>query len=248
MSGVSESLLRQAEGVSQTSRLTLLGALELTGGDGPISLPLPAQRLVAFLALHDQPMTRAYIACTLWIDSSEDRAFGSLRSALWRLRREGHHVVEAAHGRLRLAPEVVVDIRETAGAARRVLDSTSELVNDDREQLVRAGDLLPDWYDEWVVLERERFRQLRVHALEGLCERLAAAGRLAEAVEIGLTAVKAEPLRESAHRALIRAYLAEGNYADALRQHRFFSSLVGDRLGLEPSEELNALMMSSLVQ
>jgi DNA-binding SARP family transcriptional activator len=248
MAGASKSLLRPVNGVSQASRVTLLGTFELTGGDSPVLLPLPAQRLVAFLAIHDQPMNRAYIACTLWMDSSEHRAFGSLRSALWRLRHEGQQVVEAVGSRLRLASEVIVDIREAAASARRALDSTSEFVDTDRELLIGARELLPDWYDEWVVLERERFRQLRVHALECLCHRLAASGRFAEAVEIGLTAVEADPLRESAHRALISAYLAERNNSEALRQYEFFRRLLVDRLGLEPSRELNALIEPLLVR
>ena len=79
--------------------------------------------------------------------------------------------------------------------------------------LCRAGELLPHWYDDWVVIERERFRQLRLHALDALCESLAAAGRYAAAVEAGRASVAAEPLRESAHRLLIQAHLAEGNRA-----------------------------------
>ena len=39
------------------------------------------------------------------------------------------------------------------------------------------GELLPDWYDDWVLLERERFRQLRLHALDALCDDLTRAGR-----------------------------------------------------------------------
>ena len=103
-------------------------------------------------------------------------------------------------------------------------------------------DLLPDWYDDWLAFERERFRQLRIHALESLCERLIALERFGEAIETGLAVVTAEPLRESAHRILIRIHLAEGNGAEALGQYRRFRALLHDELGLEPSPEMRTLV------
>jgi len=67
-----------------------------------------------------------------------------------------------------------------------------------------------------VLLERERYHELRLRALKALCDRELRAGRLPQAVAAGLEAVRAEPLRDSARRALIRAHLAEGNNAEAL--------------------------------
>jgi DNA-binding SARP family transcriptional activator len=122
-----------------------------------------------------------------------------------------------------------------------VLDSGAE-VGEPPAALLARGEILPDWYDDWLVIERERFRQLRVHALERLCDRLTAAGRFAEAVDAGLAAVESEPLRESAHRALIRTHLAEGNACEALRQYRAFRELLRRELGLRPSELMEALV------
>src|SRR5262245_15434320 len=231
-----------ANGARRPPRLALLEAFELANGDGPVSVSLPVQRLLAFLALRGRPARRAYVACTLWIDSSEHRAFGSLRSALWRLRRDGYCLVDEANGRLRLASDVRVDVQEAAAAAHRLLDPATELDDVDRDRVLMSGELLPDWYDDWVVIERERFRQLRVHALERLFERLTAERRFTEAVETGLAAVEGEPLRESAHRVLIHAHLAEGNAAEALRQYRVFCALLRERLGLEPSVQMDALV------
>lgn len=231
-----------SSGASRLPRLTLLEAFELTNGAGPVTLSFPVQRLLAFLALRGRPARRAYVACSLWIDSSEDHAFGSLRSALWKLRRDGRALVEEANGRLRLAPDVRVDVHEAAAAAHRLLDPAGEIDDGDRDCVFLRGELLPDWYDDWVVIERERFRQLRVHALERLCERLVFERRFTEAVETGLAAVEGEPLRESAHRVLIHAHLAEGNAAEALRQYRVFRGLLRDRLGLEPSGQMDALV------
>jgi DNA-binding SARP family transcriptional activator len=56
----------------------------------------------------------------------------------------------------------------------------------------------PDWYDDWLQMERERFRQLRLHALETLAERFVALGRHAQAIDAALAAVQVDPLRETA--------------------------------------------------
>jgi DNA-binding SARP family transcriptional activator len=224
--------------------LQLLDSFELVCEGRHLELPLPAQRLLAFLALHDQPMLRGYVAGTLWLDSNEAHAAGSLRSALWRIRRLGLRLVEARGGRLELASVVAVDVRAVVAWARRVLDSSSELAGADVAPIWRAGQLLPDWYEDWVEIERERLRALRAHALEALCHRLTAAGRFGEATEAGLAAVREEPLRESAHRVLIGVHLAEGNRAAALHQYRAFALLLREEVGMAPSSRMELLMES----
>jgi DNA-binding SARP family transcriptional activator len=104
------------------------------------------------------------------------------------------------------------------------------------------GDLLPEWDEDWVVLDRERFRQLRLHALEAQCERLSAAGRYGEALELGLAAVEAEPLRESARRAVVRVHLREGNAVEALRAYAVYERLLEAELGLQPSPTMRRLV------
>ncbi len=142
---------------------------------------------------------------------------------------------------LSLDPGVVVDLREAERLARHALDRTNGSDLDvDTSKL--SGDLLPDWYDEWVVYERERFHQLRLRALDALCSRLADAGRLDGALEIGLAAVADDPLRESSHRAVMRVHLADGNIAEALRQYRLCRRLLNEQLGVEPSERMKELV------
>jgi DNA-binding SARP family transcriptional activator len=110
------------------------------------------------------------------------------------------------------------------------------------EGLNLAADLLPGWYDDWVISAREQVRQLRLRLLEQLCEQLTDAGRFMEAIEVGLTAVADEPLRESAQRAVVRAHLAEGNWSEALRQYEIYRALLDDVLGLEPTEQMARLI------
>lgn len=227
--------------VRARARLTLLGTFELRCAGRPLSLPMSAQRVLAFVALHPRPLLRPYVAGTLWSESSEERAHASLRSALWRLHRVGWPLVESAGPQLRLAAWIDVDLRDAEALARRAHDAGDGAVLDaDPSPLL--GDVLPDWYDDWVLLERERFRQVRLHALDALCERLTCAGRLGEAFRVGLDALAGEPLRESAHRALIRVHLAEGNAAEAVRQYRLCRRLLEEQLGIEPSAQLQALL------
>lgn len=230
---------RCARGVHADARLTLLDAFELACDGASIAIPMSAQRLLAFLALHPRPLLRPFVAGTLWPETTEERAHACLRSALWRLHRLGDGLVDVVGPRLRLGTAVAVDLSAAEATARRLLEGTDAPVP---ETAVLCGELLPDWYEDWVLLERERFRQLRLRALDALCERLTQADRLAEAFEVGLAALAAEPLRESAHRALVRIHLAEGNAGEALRQYRLCRRLLGEQLGVEPSPQMDSLV------
>jgi DNA-binding SARP family transcriptional activator len=219
-----------------------MDGFELTVGGRGVMLPVSAQRLLAFLAVHQRPVLRPYIAGTLWPNTSEQHSSGSLRSALWRLRRQGHRVVAEEGERLSLDQDVIVDARVMEAAASELFAGRGDFTPSVVEGLAKIGDLLPGWYEDWVLVERERIRQLRLHVLEVLCERLTELGRLAEAVQVGLAAVGADPLRESSHRLLIKAFLAEGNRVEALRSYRDYAQQLKSQLGLEPSSNLGDLV------
>jgi len=134
---------------------------------------------------------------------------------------------------------VHVDYFTTAARANELLQGAAPAGAAGEEFL---DDLLPDWYDEWVIVRRERYRQLRLQALDALCDRLSAEQRYGDAVRVGLAAVAAEPLRESAHRAVVRAHIAEGNFAEALRHYEIYKRILAAELGLEPSGRMMALL------
>jgi DNA-binding SARP family transcriptional activator len=226
--------------------LRLMNRFELTRCGEPVPLPLPAQRVVAFLALSERPVSRSALAERLWSEGSGAHALGSLRSALWRLRARDVPVVSAPNGELELRPDVVVDVRTLVTWSRAQLETAAG--DDDLAPARAPGELLPDWYDDWVTLERERLRELRVRALEALCERLTAAGAYARANEVVRAAIRDDPLRESAHRCLVRLHLAEGNDAEAVRAYRFFERLLLDGLGLEPSNQIKGLLAHVMPQ
>jgi DNA-binding SARP family transcriptional activator len=184
------------------------------------------------------------VAGALWTDFSEERANASLRSALWRLQRAAQAAVHPSPTHLALAPAVLLDVEEIAGVAQRCVEGGAQTIHSaDAERLCRAGEVLPDWYDEWLVMDRERFRHLRLHGLDALCRQLTAARRFGEAVQAAVAAIASEPLRESAHRALIGVHLAEGNVGEAMRQFRACRKLFRTHLGIEPSVDLHRLVV-----
>jgi DNA-binding SARP family transcriptional activator len=220
----------------------MLDGFEVRHGDTVVKLPPCAERLVAFVALNRRARLRMFVAGSLWLESSQQRANASLRSTLWRLQQAGCEIVEARNGRLRIAEGVRIDLVEVGALARRALDPEASLSHAEVRCLYGGGDLLPDWYEEWIAIDRERFRQLRVHALEALCERFTAARRFGEAAEAALTVIQTEPLRESGHRALIRMHVAEGNHYEARRHYELTRQLLRTHLGTEPSEELSQIV------
>jgi DNA-binding SARP family transcriptional activator len=228
--------------------LSLLNSFELRWEGAPVPLPVSAQRLLAFLALHDYAPLRAHVAGMIWLDTPEARAIANLRTTLWRLHQFGCHLVEATSRDVRLAPAVRVDFKEATQLAHRLIGGAADEGDLNADWKPLAGELLPDWYDEWVLMEREHFRQLGLHSLEMLSERLTEARKFGRALEAALAAVAGEPLRESAHRVLIKTHLAEGNASEAIRQYRFYKTLIRDQLGLDPSPAIEALVEGLMIR
>jgi DNA-binding SARP family transcriptional activator len=229
-------------GVGVVARLSLFHGFDLYVHDLHVAVPGNVQRLIAFLAVQGRRLHRSIVASALWMDVTDQRAAANLRSALWRVRRISEALVRADGSFLRLGEDVWVDHSAAIDRIRRIIEGDGSVVASQVSVEALSDDLLPEWYEDWVVLERERLRQLRLHGLEALCARLSDGGWHAAAVEAGLAAVATEPLRESAQRVLIRAYLAEGNMAEAVRQYDAFAAALIESLGIAPSSHLRTLV------
>ncbi len=110
-----------------------------------------------------------------------------------------------------------------------------------------SAELLPGWYDDWVLLERERIRQVLLHATDRATEDSLARGEPETALIVAMAAVAVDPLRESAHRLVVRAHLAEGNVGEARRHVADACQLMIDELGVPPSAALRDLAHSQSV-
>ena len=226
-----------------------MGAFQLSAGAIPLVLPGGSQRLMAFLALKGRPITRAAAAGALWPDVSEEQAHANLRSAIWRLDKMTREAMHVDVLELDLAPDVRLDLRESTALAHRLLIVDTLPSETDMTSAAIAAlstDLLPDWYEDWAIIEAEDWRQLRLHALEALAGRLTAVGRFGDAIEAARAAIQADPLRESAQAALIRVHLAEGNQSEALDAFEAYRTLLHRELGLEPTPRLFALVRDQL--
>jgi DNA-binding SARP family transcriptional activator len=226
----------------------LIGGFRLWSHDRVVELPLGAQRLISYLALEGSWVTRAYAAEMLWPDSRRRQAAANLRTALWRVRGQvGEDVIWTTPGRLALADTVAVDIQDVAKDARALIDTPVgpdvEFPAVNAEAISRLSmRLLPGWYDDWVVLEQERWDQLRLHTLEAAAEVLLCRGQHVLALEASLVAARSELFRESAHRIIIRVYLAEGNLGAAMRHYQDYQRMLRRELNLAPTMAMYELM------
>ncbi|MFH8251268.1 BTAD domain-containing putative transcriptional regulator [Microbacterium sp. B2969] len=214
--------------------------------DGRLYLvPEGCKRVLAFVALQRGRVDRRHAAGSLWPEGSEDRASGNLRSALWRLRGAGITVLESDKISIFLREHTTTDLDALCEWADRLIAGTAE--EEDLhvpEWTTTVAELLPGWYDEWVIFERERIRQRMLHALEVLSCTLRCAGRYGEAIDAAMDAVAVEPLRESAHRVLAEAHVAEGNYIEARRSYIRYRDIARRELGVEPSAAFRAWVQS----
>jgi DNA-binding SARP family transcriptional activator len=167
---------------------------------------------------------------------------------LWRLQKSGLGIVDSNTNDLRLSPSITVDWRQVAGMARRLINRAVTMDADELGIALNSNlhdDLLPEMADEeWIAPEADCFRQLRLHALESLSERLIKAGWYGAAIDVAMQAVRVDPFRESAQQTLIQAHLAEGNLLAARQQYDAYRQMLDEELGLEPSARLTQLVQA----
>jgi DNA-binding SARP family transcriptional activator/DNA-binding HxlR family transcriptional regulator len=235
-----------AAAVPAKVEISLLGGFSMTVDGVEVSgLANGSQRLLIFLALHDRTVSRVAMASAMWPDATTRRAAVSLRSALARLDAPTRAGVVAVSATLALAHAVSVDLVDARALAHRLLDDGVDVGDQDltaRAIATLSCELLPDWFDEWVLAEAEEWRALRASALENLALRLMKSGRLAEAKRAAGIAVRIDPLRESPSNTLIRIHLAEGNQSEALATFDKYSLELREALDLSPTEQLSGLV------
>jgi SARP family transcriptional regulator, regulator of embCAB operon len=232
---------------SDRIRVLLLDRVRVTVGFADHVLSPGSERLIAFLALHRHGVRRAQAAGTLWPEVCERRAHACLRSALARLGASSG-AVSAGIADVALASSVSVDLYELESIASDLVHGRSGVEPETAAAVIPrlSAELLPGWYEDWALIAAENWRQLRLHALEAAAALLAAVGRYGEATLAAGAAVAADPLRESAHAALIRVHLAEGNQSEAIREFERYRGLIKTQLGLEPTAGLRALLPSAV--
>jgi DNA-binding SARP family transcriptional activator len=236
--------------------LSLLGGFRLRSTAGP-DLPVTrrkAQALLAYLAL---PAGRVHprdkLAALLWPDTTDSQARQNLRQALAALRRG----LGAAARALRTTDAVVVldpDLLAVDVARFERLVAETRPAALEEAVVVYEGALLEGVavdsppFEEWLLAERERLRELALEALARLLAHHRQAGRLDAAMATALRLVALEPLHESVHRTLMRLYASDGRQDLALRQYQVCVDVLRRELGVEPEAETQRLYQDLLRQ
>jgi DNA-binding SARP family transcriptional activator len=217
--------------------LNLFGCWQLSRQGRTVHVGNRQQRLIAALALLG-PRPRSAVAGLLWPDSSEPQATASLRVALWHVAHEYPGLLRSVENPLALSSAVDVDVdrlQRSIGAAPEGVPARTLL------EQIRTAELLPGWYEDWIIGEQERMRHIRLAALDALTRRLLDAADPA-AQEAALIAVSVEPLRTASNELLIRAQLAAGDYNAALRAFELFRWRSLEAFGMEPPTRFRELV------
>src|SRR5579884_1536244 len=209
--------------------------------------------LLAYLAYYaHQDHPREELIALLWPDAEPEAGRMSLRTALSSLRRQ-LEPPGVPVGSVLIADRVNVrlnsaSIRVDATQFEQALRAASRLAPEEQaEPLFQAielyrGELLPGFYEEWVLSERGRQADIYLGALRQLTKLLAQAREYQRALEVARRAVSADPLREKSHRNLIRLYVAVGRPAAALQQYEEMERILRESMGMAPSQAARSLL------
>jgi predicted ATPase/DNA-binding SARP family transcriptional activator len=209
-------------------------------------VPLKGQALLIYLAMRGESCSRSFLADLLWSEMPEELARANLRLVLSQLRKVAATYLDANRQTIRLDPTppfwldtAVLQELTSNGAALAPHDRLAQL----RQALsLYRGDFLDDFhilhapaFDEWVLVERERLRQLALTACRELVELARQQNDLAMAMTAARQALQIEPWQEEMHRQLIWLLAAAGRRGDALLQYESCRRLLVEELGVEPA-------------
>ncbi|MBI2205554.1 MAG: AAA family ATPase [Candidatus Rokubacteria bacterium] len=233
-------------------RLAVLGGFELRSPTGAhVRLPTrKAEALLAYLALGaDRSHPRDALATLLWTDAADRQARGSLRQTL--------SLVAKALGPA--AGGAIHTEGRTVALRRGHLDVDAlefeRCVKDGRPQtLARAaelyrGELLAGLgvrepaFEDWVVVERQRYRERAIDALGRLLAIQREAGDADGAIQTAIRLLAQDPLEESVHRVLMGLYAEQGRRADALRQYQACVDVLQREVGVDPEPETRQIYL-----
>lgn len=225
-------------------RLAFLGKPKFERNGQPLDLTsVKGQALLAYLAVTRQTHSRSALAGLLWSDMPEADARTNLRVTLSQLKKAVGNVVLATRRTIELNPDsnLWLDITELEHAA----NSGNNLA--EAADLYR-GDFFDDFqtpeaelFGEWLVVERERLRQLALGVLGQLADTSLAEGNYAAGIEAARRLLSIEPWQETGHRQLMTLLAADGQRSAALAQYETCRRLLADEFDAAPSAETTAL-------
>ncbi|MCS6825977.1 MAG: AAA family ATPase, partial [Caldilinea sp.] len=222
-------------------RIELFGSLRVSEDERVLNVTgSRAASLLAYLVLHPQARhTREGLAEMLLPGAPAERVRRNFSDALYRLRSAlgaGWLDVEGETIALRGGPDLWVDVWEFERLAAR--DDPAAL---EAAAALYKGDLVPELYDDWILLSRLSLQETYLSVLETLTTRYEAQNDLAHALPYARQLIAADPLRESAHQVYLRLLGRLKRRAQALAHYEYVRQLFQAELGIEPLAETQAL-------
>jgi len=214
---------------------------------GATTLPMRSREfeVLAALALARVPIPRTALASRLWGEDEAEDAAPALRTAIHRLRKQvgDPNAVVFEGGAYRIGPFVTVDVHdiEAALAGFRRLKT---LTDRERERLLDISVALavdpPEAYDDWnwMAPHLAHVVELRHRAAMLLGEEALAGGSPDEAVAVADTVLRLDPFDEPLVELAVRALLAAGRRAEAVRRARRYADDLARELGGDPASQL----------
>lgn len=226
--------------------INLLGHLQVSEDNTSIADKLRprAKHLLIYVLLNRNiPVSREKIAFTLWPDKTEQQSLAVLRRALSELRIalpkiENSEWIISIGGDLcwDLDSPYWLDIEEY----QRLIEIGS-VISCEKAIYLYTGDLLSNFWDEWIVIEREQIRQTQITTLNQLISHYRALGKYHIAMDMVQRLISLEPLSESAHRQLMTLHYLSNDRPSALTVYDRLCELLRDELDIEPLDETQQL-------
>ncbi|MGE5248641.1 MAG: AfsR/SARP family transcriptional regulator [Bacteroidota bacterium] len=227
--------------------IRLLGGFDLVQDGQAVTIASrPAQSLFAYLILNPKSAhRREKLAGLFWPESEDDRARDYLRHALWRIRKALESLSSTS---LLESDDLTIGLK---GGSEYWLDVAALVKlgeNASPDQLMAGlaeyrGELLPGFYDDWVVLEREHLASIFEHRMAQLLSHLQAHQRWLDVLDWGERWIRLGQEPEPAYRGLMAAHAAKGDMSRVAATYERCARALR-KLGLEPSEETRALYES----
>jgi DNA-binding SARP family transcriptional activator/predicted ATPase len=224
-------------------KIFLLGQFKLQADDQRIELPSrPAQSLLAYLALNaGVTHRREKLAALLWPDATENNARGYLRQALWRIRKSLESGSLSGEDFLQISDISITfdDQSDFWLDAASILETAESIsINGLTNTLsLYRGELLPGFYDEWVILERERLESAYHQKMNLLLERLIQSERWDQAAEWSEQWIRLGYAPEAAFRSLMQAHAGLGDQGMVTATYKRCVESLKRELSLDPSSE-----------
>lgn len=203
----------------------------------------PAQSLFAYLIINaGTAHRREKLAGMLWSDSLEETVRDNLHHALWRLRKS---LESGSSSRFLYADDLTISFKESSDYWLDAAELEKLSENASADELITVlsqyqGELLPGFYDEWVVSEREHLSSIFEPHMARLMPLLETGRRWLEILDWAERWVKLGQKPEPAYRALMSAHAAKGDMSKvAASYERCVKSL--REFGMEPSEQTKEL-------